>query len=103
MPDEKAPVPAPFWRSKTMGEMTKAEWESLCDGCGRCCLNKLIDEDTNRTVFTDVGCRLLDGDTCERQRVAFFFKQWGGKRKKKTGRMLGDRTYDEYPSVSAAL
>ena len=64
MPDEKAPQPAPFWRSKTMGEMTQREWESLCDGCGRCCLNKLIDEDTNRTVFTDVGCRLLDGDTC---------------------------------------
>jgi protein gp37 len=42
-------------------------------------------------------------DTCERQDVAFFFKQWGGKRKKKTGRMLGDRTYDEYPSVSATL
>src|ERR1039458_3454450 len=51
MPDEKAPQPAPFWRSKTMGEMTQREWESLCDGCGRCCLNKLIDEDTNRTVF----------------------------------------------------
>jgi uncharacterized cysteine cluster protein YcgN (CxxCxxCC family) len=64
MPDEKAPQPAPFWRSKTMGEMTQREWESLCDGCGRCCLNKLIDEDTNRTVFTDVGCRLLDGETC---------------------------------------
>ena len=47
-----------------MGEMTRAEWESLCDGCGRCCLNKLIDEDTNQTVFTDVGCRLLDGQTC---------------------------------------
>ena len=42
-------------------------------------------------------------DACERQKVAFFFKQWGGKRKKKTGRMLGDRTYDEYPTVSAAL
>ena len=42
-------------------------------------------------------------DTCERQEVAFFFKQWGGKRKKKTGRMLGDRTYDEYPTVSVAL
>jgi protein gp37 len=42
-------------------------------------------------------------DACERQRVAFFFKQWGGKRKKNTGRLLGDRTYDEYPSISATL
>jgi protein gp37 len=42
-------------------------------------------------------------DACERQKVAFFFKQWGGKWKKKTGRMLGERTYDEYPNVSAAL
>jgi uncharacterized cysteine cluster protein YcgN (CxxCxxCC family) len=55
---------ARFWRTKTMAEMTKAEWESLCDGCGRCCLNKLIDEDTNQTVYTDVGCRLLDGEAC---------------------------------------
>lgn len=54
----------PFWRRKTMSEMTRAEWESLCDGCGRCCLNKLIDEDTNATVFTDVGCKLLDGKSC---------------------------------------
>lgn len=56
--------PAPFWRTKTMAKMTKAEWESLCDGCGRCCLNKLTDVDTNETVFTDVGCKLLDGQTC---------------------------------------
>ena len=55
---------APFWRRKKMSEMTKAEWESLCDGCGRCCLNKLIDEDTGETVFTDVGCKLLDAKTC---------------------------------------
>ena len=55
---------APFWRSKRMSEMTKAEWESLCDGCGRCCLNKLTDEETNQTVYTDVGCRLLDDRTC---------------------------------------
>jgi uncharacterized cysteine cluster protein YcgN (CxxCxxCC family) len=56
--------PAPFWRTKRMSEMTKAEWESLCDGCGRCCLNKLTDEETHQTVYTDVGCRLLDGKTC---------------------------------------
>jgi uncharacterized cysteine cluster protein YcgN (CxxCxxCC family) len=57
-------TPKPFWRTKRMSEMTPAEWESLCDGCGRCCLNKLIDEDTHQTVFTDVGCRLLDAQTC---------------------------------------
>ena len=43
-----------------MNEMTKAEWESLCDGCGRCCLNKLQEEGSDRTYYTDVGCRLLD-------------------------------------------
>jgi len=59
-----APAPEPFWRTKTMAEMTAKEWESLCDGCGRCCLNKLTDVDTNETVYTDVGCKLLDGQTC---------------------------------------
>ena len=64
MPDAKGPNLAPFWRTKRLGEMTPAEWESLCDGCGRCCLNKLIDADTGATVFTDVGCKLLDAATC---------------------------------------
>ena len=54
----------PFWRRKRMSEMTQAEWESLCDGCGRCCLNKLTDIDSGETVYTDVGCRLLDTQTC---------------------------------------
>ena len=50
----------PFWQSKSLEEMTNSEWESLCDGCGRCCLNKLEEVGTDRTFYTDVGCRLLD-------------------------------------------
>jgi len=58
------PKPAPFWKSKRLEEMTDVEWESLCDGCARCCLVKLQDEDTGRILYTDVGCTLLDTKTC---------------------------------------
>ena len=54
----------PFWKTKTLGAMSRAEWESLCDGCGRCCLVKLEDEDTGRILATDIGCRLFDAGTC---------------------------------------
>jgi uncharacterized cysteine cluster protein YcgN (CxxCxxCC family) len=54
----------PFWKRKTLRQMTKAEWESLCDGCGMCCVNKLEYEDTGQVVQTDTCCRLLDTETC---------------------------------------
>lgn len=54
-----------FWDEKTLEEMTVVEWESLCDGCGRCCLMKLEDEDTSEIFTSDVHCRLLDGESCK--------------------------------------
>ena len=54
----------PFWRAKGLEAMSPAEWESLCDGCGRCCLVKLEEEDTGAIHYTDVGCTLLDSAAC---------------------------------------
>ena len=62
--DERPAETPPFWQVKTLEDMTREEWESLCDGCARCCLVKLEDADTAEIHFTDVGCTLLDAKTC---------------------------------------
>lgn len=54
----------PFWKSKSLAELTHSEWESLCDGCGLCCLQKLEDKKTGRIDYTNVACYLLDIDHC---------------------------------------
>jgi len=66
-----------FWKHKSLDELGEQEWEALCDGCARCCMVKLEDEDTGRLHFTNVACAMLDLDRCRcrdyahrRERVA---------------------------------
>lgn len=54
-----------FWERKPLNKLNGQEWEALCDGCGKCCLNKLEDEDTGDVALTRVACRLLDDETCQ--------------------------------------
>ncbi len=65
----------PFWRRKTLEELTAQEWESLCDGCGRCCLVKLEDEETGEVDLTRIACRLLDHSTCRCSNYANRFEK----------------------------
>jgi uncharacterized cysteine cluster protein YcgN (CxxCxxCC family) len=53
-----------FWESTPLAAMSQEQWESLCDGCAKCCLEKLEDEETRQIVYTNVACRLLDHGTC---------------------------------------
>lgn len=55
----------PFWKTKSLAKMTKEEWESLCDGCGLCCLNRFEDKKTGRITSTYVSCEHLDLNTCQ--------------------------------------
>jgi len=57
-------VEKPFWQTRSLAQMTHEQWESLCDGCGRCCLIKLVDDLTDELYFTRIACRLLDCDSC---------------------------------------
>lgn len=61
-----------FWQTKSLTELTPSEWESLCDGCGKCCLHKLIDEDDvdEHVHFTSVSCKLLNTETARCQHYA---------------------------------
>ncbi|MFK7816152.1 MAG: YcgN family cysteine cluster protein [Gammaproteobacteria bacterium] len=61
----KAKPEKPFWKTKALAEMSQKEWESLCDGCGKCCLIKLEDAETKELFYTDVACHMLDAKTCQ--------------------------------------
>lgn len=63
-----------FWRGRALSDLNRAEWEALCDGCGRCCLLKLEDEDTGRVYYTDIACRLFDDATCRCGNYALRFQ-----------------------------
>ena len=63
-PIDRAGLRDRFWERVPLKNLTPREWEALCDGCGKCCLNKLEDADTGEVAFTRVACRLLDGEAC---------------------------------------
>jgi len=57
-------TPRPRFWTLPLTQLTPPEWEALCDGCGKCCLNKLEDEETGEIAYTRIACRLFDGATC---------------------------------------
>ena len=63
-----------FWKEKHLGEMSNQEWEALCDGCGQCCLHKLVNDETADVFYTRVACQLLDAETGRCTRYTQRFK-----------------------------
>lgn len=63
-----------FWEEKTLAQMSPQEWESLCDGCGKCCLSKLIDDETDALHYTNVACKLLNTKSCQCKKYDKRFK-----------------------------
>ncbi|HAL41403.1 MAG TPA: YcgN family cysteine cluster protein [Gammaproteobacteria bacterium] len=59
------PSPAPFWETKMLKDMSPEEWEALCDGCARCCMLKLQDDDTEEVFYTNIVCDLLNQQSCQ--------------------------------------
>lgn len=64
-PIDRSGLPKRFWETKRLDQMSTREWEALCDGCGKCCLNKIEDVDTGQVALTRVACRLLDDESCK--------------------------------------
>jgi len=58
-------MPKNYWEYKKLSKMSQSEWEQLCDGCAKCCLHKLEDEDTGELYGTNVVCQYLDQETCQ--------------------------------------
>ena len=70
-PIDRSGLRARFWERFALEDLPRAEWEALCDGCGKCCLLKLEDEDTGEVHYTSVSCRLLDTKTRRCGQYAF--------------------------------
>lgn len=63
-PIDRSGLSPRFWERKPLARMSRREWEALCDGCGKCCLNKLEDADSGEVALTRIACRLLDDESC---------------------------------------
>lgn len=63
-PIDRIDLAPKFWEYKNLQQMSNPEWEALCDGCGKCCLNKIEDDETGQVFLTRVACRLFDDSTC---------------------------------------